>query len=77
MEAGAGSAVAALLTGSVGPFTILGIMPTNHKLLAPGRDIASVETRSLLDQWAKLHAVRTAASLLAIALYVWLPLGAY
>ena len=76
MGAGTGWAVAALLVGSVVPFTILGIMPTNHKLLAPGRDLASAETRALLDRWAKLHAVRTAASLLATALYIWLPLGA-
>ena len=76
MGAGTGWAVAALLIGSVVPFTIFGIMPTNHKLLAPGRDLASAETRALLDSWAKLHAVRTVASLLATALYVWLPLGA-
>ena len=76
MGGGTWWAVAALLIGSVVPYTFLGIMPTNHKLLAPGRDFASAETRALLDRWAKLHAVRTAASLLATALYVWLPLGA-
>ena len=69
---GAGIAwlVGALLIGAVIPFTLVVIMPTNHKLLAPGRDRASAETRSLLESWARLHAVRTAMSLLAAALFV-------
>src|SRR5215510_1571943 len=37
--------VAAVLIGAVVPFTLIGIMPTNHKLLAPGRDLGSAETR--------------------------------
>jgi hypothetical protein len=64
-------AIGALLIGLVVPFTFLGIMPTNHKLLAPGRDSKSAETRALLDTWAKLHAVRTVLSLAATALYLW------
>jgi hypothetical protein len=68
-------AIAALLIGAVVPFTFLGIMPTNHRLLAPGRDLASPETRELLGKWAKLHAVRTVLSLLATVAYVWQSLG--
>jgi len=49
MGAGAGWLVAALLIGMVVPFTFIGIMPTNHKLLASGRDLASAETRMLLE----------------------------
>ena len=49
MGAGAGWLVAALLIGTVVPFTFIGIMPTNHKLLASGRDLASAETRMLLE----------------------------
>jgi hypothetical protein len=64
-------AIAALLMGAVVPFTFLGIMPTNQKLLAAERDLASPETRELLDKWAKLHAVRTVLSLLATVVYVW------
>jgi hypothetical protein len=37
---GLGWAIAALLIGSVVPFTFVGIMPTNKALLAPGRDLA-------------------------------------
>lgn len=75
MGAGVGWAIAALLIGAVVPFTFLGIMPTNHKLLAPARDLASVETRALLERWVKLHAVRTVLSLVATVLYVWQSLG--
>jgi hypothetical protein len=50
---------------------VLGIMPTNRKLPAPERDLASEETRTLLDKWIKLHAVRTALSLAATVLYLW------
>src|SRR5271169_5602566 len=56
---GLGWAIAALLMGSVVPFTLVGIMPTNKALLAPGRDLDSAETRALLEHWAKLHMVRT------------------
>ena len=62
---------AAILIGAVVPFTFLGIMPTNHKLLAPDRDRASPETRTLLQKWGRLHAVRTVLSIIATALMLW------
>ena len=64
--------VAALLIGAVVPFTFIVIMPTNHKLLSPGRDLASEETRELLQKWGKLHAVRTVLSLAASVIYLWM-----
>ena len=76
MGAGVAWLVAALLIVGVVPFTFAVIMPTNHKLLAPGRDLGSSETRMLLESWGKLHAVRTCLSLLATVLFVWLLLGA-
>ncbi len=72
---GRGWLVAALLVGSVVPFTLAIIMPTNHKLLAPGRDLGSPETRQLLLHWGQLHAVRTVLSLVGSMIYVWLLLG--
>ena len=72
MGAGAGWLVAALLIGAVVPFTFAVILPTNHALLAPDRDLASDETRALLERWARLHAVRTALSLAATAAYLLL-----
>jgi len=57
------------------PVTFLIIMPTNQLLLAPDRDLASTETRGLLERWARLHAVRTVLSLAATVLYVALAVG--
>jgi Anthrone oxygenase len=76
MGAGLGWLVAAALIGAVVPFTLIAIMPTNHKLLTPGRDLGSAETRTLLERWGNLHAVRTTLSVLAAMLYMWLLLGA-
>ena len=76
MGGGVAWLVAGLLIGAVVPFTFIVVMPTNHKLLAPGRDLGSSETRALLEKWGKLHAVRTALSLLATLLCIWLLLGA-
>jgi uncharacterized membrane protein len=64
--------VAALLVGAVVPYTFIVVMPTNHKILEPGRDLTSAETRELLQKWAKLHGVRTTLSLAASVIYVWL-----
>ena len=63
---------AAVLVGSVVPFTLAMMMPTNHKLLAPNRDVGSAETRQLLIRWGRLHTVRTALSLAGTVLYLWL-----
>jgi hypothetical protein len=68
--------IAAGLMGAVVPFTFIVIMPTNHKLLAPDRDLSSSETRALLESWGKLHAVRTGLSLLAMVLCIGLLCGA-
>ena len=70
MGGGAGWLGAALLIGAVVPFTFVVILPTNHALLAPDRDLASDETRALLERWARLHAVRTALSLAATAVFL-------
>jgi hypothetical protein len=67
---GIGWLAGATLIGLVVPFTFAAIMPTNHALLAPGRDLASPETRTLLERWAWLHAVRSVLGLLASVVYV-------
>ena len=75
---GAGIAwlIAALLIGAVVPFTLVVILRTNSKLLAPGRDLGSAETRELLVEWGRLHAVRTVLSLAGVAVYLVSLLGA-
>jgi uncharacterized membrane protein len=69
---GAGPAwlIGALLIGAVVPFTFIAIMPTNNRLLAPGRDLGSEETRALLIRWGHLHAVRTVLSLAGASIYL-------
>ena len=62
--------IGAVLIGLVVPFTLLAVMPTNNQLLAPGRDLSSAETRSLLEKWGRLHAVRSALSFLASIVYL-------
>jgi hypothetical protein len=64
--------VAALLIGSVVPFTFAVVMPTNRRLLELRRDLASAETRALLERWGKLHSVRTALSIAASIICLWL-----
>ena len=60
----------ALLIGSVVPFTLIVIKRTNDRLLEPGRDLASEETRALLEKWGRLHAVRTLLSILAAIIFI-------
>ncbi len=62
--------IGAVLIGLVVPFTFVAVMPTNNQLLAPGRDLSSAETRSLLEKWGRLHAVRSVLSLLASIVYL-------
>jgi hypothetical protein len=62
--------IAAVLIGLVVPFTFIAVMPTNNQLLVPGRDLSSAETRSLLEKWGRLHAVRSALSFLASIVYL-------
>jgi hypothetical protein len=75
LSGGFGWAIAAVLMGAVIPFTFIGIMPTNKSLLTPGRDLGAPETRTLLEHWAKLHAVRTTLSVAATILYLCLAIG--
>jgi hypothetical protein len=51
------------------PYTILGIMPTNNKLMAVDPVNAGPDTRRLIEKWAKLHAVRTVLGLAATLIF--------
>lgn len=61
---------AAALIVAVIPFTVIVVLPTNNQLLSPGRDLASVETRRLLEHWGRLHAIRSVLSLSAAVLFI-------
>jgi hypothetical protein len=60
-----------LLILAVVPFTLIVIRPTNDRLLVPGRDLASDETRQLLERWGRLHAVRSGLGLAASLIYLY------
>jgi len=75
LGAGQGWLVAAVLIGLVVPYTFVAVMPVNRRLLAPGRDTATGETRELLDRWAQLHAVRSALGVAASVVYLTSLLG--
>jgi hypothetical protein len=56
---------------AVVPATLVVIFPTNKKLLEPSRDLASSETRVLLERWGRLHAIRSVLSVAASIVYIW------
>ena len=60
--------ITAVLLGSVVPFTLLVILPTNNKLLDPSLDARSASAAQLLMRWGWLHAVRSVLSLVAFVL---------
>jgi hypothetical protein len=64
--------VAGALLGSVIPFTLIVILPTNKLLLSPTLDRQSAETERLLSRWGALHAVRSVLSGLALLLFLYL-----
>ncbi|MEQ1653689.1 MAG: DUF1772 domain-containing protein [Hyphomicrobium sp.] len=53
------------------PYTLLGIMPTNHILNAIPPDDAGPTSRGLIEKWAGLHAVRTVLGALSTAIFLW------
>jgi hypothetical protein len=64
--------VAGALLGSVIPFTLIVILPTNKQLLSPMLDKRSPQTERLLARWAPLHAVRSVLSGAAMLLFLGL-----
>ena len=67
---GIGWLIGGLLFGAVIPFTLIVISPTNKRLF--DLDLTSSEVGPLLDRWGALHAVRSAASLVAFVLFLLL-----
>lgn len=64
------------LLGSVIPFTLLVIRPTNAQLLDVALDLKPADVAALLARWGRLHAVRSGASRAALVIFLaLLPLG--
>jgi Domain of unknown function (DUF1772) len=53
------------------PYTMLGIMPTNHILNAITPEQAGAKSRELIEKWGGLHAVRTALGAAATVIFLW------
>jgi hypothetical protein len=57
------------------PFTLIAIMPTNNQLMAIEPHNAGPDSRALIKQWGRLHAVRSALGTTATMLYLWASLS--
>jgi hypothetical protein len=53
------------------PYTLLGIMPTNNRLNAIAAGAVGPQSRSLIETWGRLHAVRTGLGVAATLAYLW------
>ena len=53
------------------PFTLLCIMPTNHRLKAIAPDQAGPASRAMLETWGRLHAIRGALGAAATLIFLW------
>jgi len=62
--------LAALLLGSVVPFTLLVILPTNNQLLDPTLKPVSPQATALLVRWGRLHLARTLLGSIAFMLFL-------
>jgi len=53
------------------PFTLFIIMPTNKELMSTPPDRVDPESRSLTEQWGRLHMVRSGLGFAATIAYLW------
>ena len=53
------------------PYTVLGMMPTNNKLKSISENDAGPASRTMIEAWGRLHAVRTSLGIAATLAYMW------
>ncbi len=63
--------VGAALLVSVIPYTLIVLKPINDQLLDTKVKRSKAQTENLLNQWAPRHWVRSVASGLSFAVYIW------
>ena len=71
---GLGWLIGGLLLGTLVPFPMVVVMPTNRRLLNPGLDSGSREAGELLTRWGQLHAMRTVVSVAVFVAFVGMSL---
>jgi Domain of unknown function (DUF1772) len=64
-------AIGAVLMLANWPYTLLGIKPTNNRLKAIPIEQADATSRALIEDWGRLHAVRTTLGGLATVANLW------
>ena len=52
------------------PYTLIGIMPLNHRIMAIRPEDADVASTAMITQWGALHGVRTALGLSATVIFL-------
>ena len=67
--------IGALVLVANWPYTLLGMMATNTRLMALDPAQAGPDSRALIETWARLHAVRTALGVAATVLFLWASLS--
>ena len=63
--------LAAVIIASVVPFTLVVMWPINKQLEDGGLDASSEQVRVLLNEWGRQHAIRSALSLAALLLMIF------
>jgi hypothetical protein len=53
------------------PYTLLGMRPTNNRLMNTDLSAAGPDSRALMTTWGSLHAVRSLLGALATTAFVW------
>jgi Anthrone oxygenase len=63
--------VGAVLILANWPYTFIAVMPTNKKLEAIDVEAPGSTSRTLVETWGRLHAVRTSLGVAATLAYLW------
>jgi hypothetical protein len=53
------------------PYTVVGMLPTNSKLMAIEPTAATADTRRMIEAWGKLHAVRSVLGACSTLVFLW------
>ena len=53
------------------PYTLLGMAPTNNNLKGISENDAGPISRTIIETWGRLHAVRTSLGIAATVAYLW------